>query len=527
MLNGYIPGLPQKSYEYRRGDSQVIYDDKKNAILIDGGEGDLWKKMRAFLEKNGLKHVTFVLSHWHPDHDCALRSALESSFVVVDKIYCPPISELLTIPDGRGDYSRASNIIALAKRLGKTIEYIPANKTQWKKVGTIRMWMWRRKANKGDYVNYQVNNTSVACYFPDLAYWTMGDAITSDAAYFKSFKVKRPIIGFKQDHHGNAESDADCQTLEAAGAKICWYNDWEPKGVSIGGTSFSKYGAKNCNNHFVTLRPFSDITIQSDGKTVTWKQGSQKWTYTIDGTAPASTPTKEPDPPKAEDSDIVMHSNPGFKGYNVSPRKDAIKYIVIHYTGDPKATASDEIKYFNGGNRKASADFFIDHDDGSIWQYNPNIKGQYSWHCGGDTESSHHPLYGKCKNSNSIGIEICTRQSGGKWVFSQKAVESAVLLTKYIMKTYGVPASNVCRHYDVTGKACPQVSGWGAVGGSAEWDKFKTSLTGSAAQLYRVRKSWADAGSQLGAFSDLENARALVKKHDGYKIYDSSGKEVK
>lgn len=525
MLHGYIPGLPQKTYEYRRGDSQVIYDDKKSAILIDGGEGDLWKKMRAFLEKNGLKHVTFVLSHWHPDHDCALRSALESSYVIVDKIYCPPISELLTIPDGKGDYNRASGIISLAKRLGKTIEYIPANKTQWKKVGSIRMWMWRRKASKGDYVNYQVNNTSVACYFPDLAYWTMGDAITSDVNYFKSFKVKRPIIGFKQCHHGNAEGEEDCQTLEAAGAKICWYNDWEPKGVSIGGTSFSKYGARQCNKHFVTLRPFQDITIQSDGKTVTWKQGSKKWTYEIEASAP--TPAKEPEKPEAENPDIVVHSNPGFKGYNVSPRKDSIKYIVIHYTGDPKATASDEIKYFNGGNRKASADFFIDHDDGSIWQYNPNIKGQYSWHCGGDTESSHHPLYGKCKNGNSIGIEICTRQSGGKWVFSQKAVESAVLLTKYLMKTYGIPAANVCRHYDVTGKACPRVSGWGAVGGSAEWDKFKASLTGSGAQLYRVRKSWADAGSQIGAFSDLENARAFAAKHDGYKVFDSAGKEVK
>ena len=524
MLHVYIPGLAQKSYEYRRGDSQVIYDDKKSAILIDGGEGELWKKMRTFLEKNGLKHVTFVLSHWHPDHDCALRYALESSYVIVDKIYCPPISELLTIPDGKGDYNRASGIISLAKRLNKEIVYIPANMTQWLKVGTIRMWLWRRKASKGDYVNYQVNNTSISCYFPDLAYWTMGDAITSDSNYFARFK-KRLIVGFKQCHHGNAESEADCQTLKAAGAKICWYNDWESKGVSIGGTSFSKYGARNCNNHFVTLRPFKDITIEGDGKTVTWKQGSQKWTYAIDGTAPASTPAKEPEKPKTEDPDIVMHSNPGFRGYNVGTRTEAIKYIVIHYVG-AESTAEANVKYFNAGNRNASADFFVGHD-GEIWQYNPNIKGKYTWHCGGSIESSHHPLHGICTNRNSIGIELCTKQVGGKWTFSKQTVESAALLVKYLMKTYGVPVANVCRHYDVTGKACPRVPGWGAVGGSAEWDKFKASLTGSGAQLYRVRKSWDDAGSQLGAFSDLENARAIAKKHDGYKIYDSSGKEVK
>ena len=522
MLYGYIPGLPQKSYEYRRGDSTVIYDDQKHAILIDGGEGDLWTKTRKFLEENGLKHVTFLLSHWHPDHDCALRSALQSSYVVVDNIYCPPISELLTIPDGRGDYSRAANIIALAKKLGKTIEYIPAAKTTWVKVGTIRMWLWRRKANKGDYVNYQVNNTSISAYFPDLCHLSMGDAVTSAEKYLKAYK-KRKIRTFKINHHGNACAESQCTLLEAAGAKLCFYNDWEPKGVSIGGTSFSKYGARNCNNHFVTLRPFADITFQGNGKSVTWKQGSKKWTYAIETSAPA-TPA-QPDPPKAEDPDIVMHSNPGFRGYNVGARTEAIKYIVIHYVG-AESTAEANVKYFNAANRNASADFFVGHD-GEIWQYNPNIKYRYSWHCGGSIESSHHPLHGICTNRNSIGIELCTKQSGGKWTFSKQTVESAALLVKYLMRTYGVPASNVCRHYDVTGKACPRVPGWGAVGGSAEWDKFRASLTGSGAQLYRVRKSWDDAGSQLGAFSDLENARALVKKHDGYKIYDSSGNEVK
>ena len=292
MLNGYIPGLPQKSYEYRRGDSQVIYDDKKNAILIDGGEGDLWKKMRAFLEKNGLKHVTFVLSHWHPDHDCALRSALESSYVVVDKIYCPPIHELQSIPDGTGDYRRAAAIIGLARNLGKEIVYIPAKKTQWLKVGDIRMWLWRRKANKGDYVNYQVNNTSISAYFPGLAYWSMGDAITSDAAYFKSFKAERKVIGFKIPHHGNACGEDDCETLEKAGAKICFYNDWEPSGTAIGGTNFSKYGARNCARHFVTLRPFHDIDIQSNGKTVVWKQAGKTWTFPLVDETPAQDPVQ-------------------------------------------------------------------------------------------------------------------------------------------------------------------------------------------------------------------------------------------
>ena len=45
-------------------------------------------------------------------------------------------------------------------------------------------------------------------------------------------------------------------------------------------------------------------------------------------------------------------------------------------------------------------------------------------------------------------------------------------------------------------------------------------------ELYRVRKSWSNAGTQLGAFTSLKNAKALAKKNEGYKVYNSSGKVV-
>lgn len=44
--------------------------------------------------------------------------------------------------------------------------------------------------------------------------------------------------------------------------------------------------------------------------------------------------------------------------------------------------------------------------------------------------------------------------------------------------------------------------------------------------LYRVRKSWSDAKSQLGAFSNLANAKALVDKNPDYKVFDESGNVV-
>ncbi len=53
---------------------------------------------------------------------------------------------------------------------------------------------------------------------------------------------------------------------------------------------------------------------------------------------------------------------------------------------------------------------------------------------------------------------------------------------------------------------------------------YTTTPTGKT--LYRVRKSWADAKSQIGAFSVLANAKSLVDKNPSYKVFDESGKVV-
>ena len=51
-----------------------------------------------------------------------------------------------------------------------------------------------------------------------------------------------------------------------------------------------------------------------------------------------------------------------------------------------------------------------------------------------------------------------------------------------------------------------------------------TPATSSPKQLYRVRKTWADAKSQIGAFSSLENAKKACKA--GYSVFDNSGTVV-
>ena len=43
---------------------------------------------------------------------------------------------------------------------------------------------------------------------------------------------------------------------------------------------------------------------------------------------------------------------------------------------------------------------------------------------------------------------------------------------------------------------------------------------------YRVRKSWADATSQVGAYQNKDYAVEECNKHPGYSVYDWNGKAV-
>ena len=53
---------------------------------------------------------------------------------------------------------------------------------------------------------------------------------------------------------------------------------------------------------------------------------------------------------------------------------------------------------------------------------------------------------------------------------------------------------------------------------------YSNNPTPVVEQLYRVRKTWADAASQVGAYKELDNAKASCP--EGYTVFDSEGKAV-
>lgn len=152
----------------------------------------------------------------------------------------------------------------------------------------------------------------------------------------------------------------------------------------------------------------------------------------------------------------------------------SIKYIVIHYTSNDGDTDENNGKYFKNNIVKSSAHYFV--DDDSITQSVPD--DYIAWHCGGKLQGSQgHTFYKKCTNTNSIGIEICDDVKNGVVYPSDKTIDNVIEFTKFLMKKYNVPVSNVIRHFDVTGKLCPAY--WcGTPEKNAKWkSEFWNKLT--------------------------------------------------
>ena len=147
---------------------------------------------------------------------------------------------------------------------------------------------------------------------------------------------------------------------------------------------------------------------------------------------------------------------------NFTPgRSQKVKYLVIHYTSNQGDTAKNNADYFAREKVGASAHYFC--DESEIWQ---SVKDtDTAWHCGAKTYK--HP---ECRNSNSIGIEICMNDKNGK--VRQGSIDTAAELARYLMKRYGILLANVVMHNQVTGKNCPAPM----VSDPALWDAFKKSL---------------------------------------------------
>lgn len=192
-----------------------------------------------------------------------------------------------------------------------------------------------------------------------------------------------------------------------------------------------------------------------------------------------------------------------------------IEYIVIHYFGS-LGTAAAVANYFAGADRQASAHYCL--DEGDI-VYQCVEDNNIAWHCG----TSGGYVHPRCRNANSIGIEVrphkLDKTTAGSaaardWYFTEKTVDNLVEFTRALMEKYNIPAENVVRHYDVTGKWCPRpwmgddMNAYYGTSGNEQWARFKARLSGNEEvfdmDINEARKqltSCADTGDTPSAWA--------------------------
>ena len=146
-------------------------------------------------------------------------------------------------------------------------------------------------------------------------------------------------------------------------------------------------------------------------------------------------------------------------------RKPAdIKFLVFHYVGAVSSAYNNTV-FFKDLYREASAHYFV--DEKSIWQC--VLEKDIAWHCG--TSGAY--MHPSCRNDNSIAIELCVKKDAlGKWFFEPQTVQNTLDLTAVLVEKYGIGAEGFLRHYDVTGKICPEP--W--VRDVPAWESFKQKV---------------------------------------------------
>lgn len=218
--------------------------------------------------------------------------------------------------------------------------------------------------------------------------------------------------------------------------------------------------------------------------------------------------------------------------------------VVLHSIGTPQPKASVLWNYWQNNGSQYVVHYMV--DDTQILHCMPdNYK---CWHVGSPG------------NAKYIGIEMGEpRQihytSGAQFTVSDLAsaqqyvkatYKNAVWLIAQLCKKYGWdPYTAVETHYDVTRRGLSNTDHvdpqhlWDGLGMGYSLLTLRRDVAAAmgqtaaaptpeqpseSGQMYRIRKTWSDVASQIGAYTNMEYAKAACK--DGYAVFDAAGTQV-
>ncbi len=204
--------------------------------------------------------------------------------------------------------------------------------------------------------------------------------------------------------------------------------------------------------------------------------------------------------------------------------------LMLHSVGTPQPSAAVFADSWNTAGKEVAVHAVLQ-ADGLVYQCLPwNFRG---WHAGGSA------------NDSFVGIEMTEpaeiRYTGGSTftvLDAEKAkaqcrgtYRTAVELFAALCRDYQLdPKSAILSHAEAAARGMASNHGdpehlWKGLGLEYTMNTFRRDVAALVdTPLYRVRKTWADAKGQLGAFRSLENAKAACPP--GYSIFDNQGAMV-
>ena len=182
----------------------------------------------------------------------------------------------------------------------------------------------------------------------------------------------------------------------------------------------------------------------------------------------------------------------------------------------------------NGNMKDVRVHYYV--DNVCAWQNLPHSLS--GWHAADGSGNG---------NRRTIAIE-CIMSSAYN-VTDKKSEDNCARLAAALLKKYNLDINHLFTHthwlnvrdgksgtvdYLNTAKnpykTCPLyiLPHWSAF--KAKVQKYLTDAKPTVKNIYRIRKSWADAKSQIGAYSSLENAKKACKT--GYSVFDANGVNI-
>lgn len=247
---------------------------------------------------------------------------------------------------------------------------------------------------------------------------------------------------------------------------------------------------------------------------------------------------------------LILTENACYK----AGRKITVKGIMVHSTGannpwlkryvgpdDGKLGKNQYNNHWNtyhpGGREVCVHGFIGKLADGTVATYQTLPWDHRGWHAGGSANNTH------------IGFEICEDDLTDGAYFA-KVYKEAVELCAYLCKQYGLTEKNIICHSEGYKQGVASNHGdvmhWFPKHGKS-MDTFRAEVKALLAAdakedepaqeetpavtypekltsgYYRVRKTWKDSKSQVGAYRILKNAKAAADKNPGTYVFTTNG----